>query len=58
MATIRKRRDKYEVRRRAGLPHISKTFRVLKCAQAWTRQMAGALRGVTLGLPASRWHLT
>jgi integrase len=38
MATIRKRRDKYEVQvRHAGLPHVSKTFLVLKHAQAWAR---------------------
>jgi integrase len=62
MATIRKRRRKYEVQmRRAGLPHISKTFRVLKHAQTWARQMEvradrnelpadpTALRGMTLG---------
>ena len=34
MATIRRRGEKYEVQiRRAGLPHLSKTFRMLKDAQ-------------------------
>lgn len=40
MATIRRRRDKYEVQvRRSGLPHVSKTFHVLKDAQEWARHM-------------------
>jgi hypothetical protein len=39
IAAIRKRRNKYEAQvRRARLPHISKTFRVLKRAQAWAEQ--------------------
>ena len=45
MATIRKRNDKYEVQvRRIGLPHLSKTFHVLKDAQG-----VGAEHGGTSG---------
>jgi hypothetical protein len=56
--------------RRAGLPHISKSFRVLKHAQAWARQMEvkadrnelpadpAALRGITLGDLVRRYRDT
>jgi hypothetical protein len=40
MASIRKRRDKYEVQvRRFGQSHISRTFHDLKDARAWGRHM-------------------
>jgi hypothetical protein len=40
MATIRKRKGKYEVQvRRSGLPHISRTFNERKDALQWGRQM-------------------
>ena len=40
MATIRKRRDKYEVQiRRSGLQSISRTFHALKDARSWARHM-------------------
>jgi len=40
MATIRKRNGKYEVQiRRLGLRQISKSFRLIKDAQAWARHM-------------------
>lgn len=39
MATIRKRKGKYEVQvRRTGLPHISRTFSDRRDAQQWARQ--------------------
>jgi hypothetical protein len=40
MPTIRKRRQKYQVQiRRLGLSPISRSFHLLKDAQAWARQM-------------------
>lgn len=40
MATIRKRKHKWEVQvRRVGLRPISKSFHILKDAEAWARHM-------------------
>jgi integrase len=40
MATIRRRRGKYEVQiRRSGLPHVSRSFHALTDARTWARQM-------------------
>jgi hypothetical protein len=40
MATIRKRRDKWQVQiRRKGQSSVSKSFNVLKDAKAWARQL-------------------
>jgi integrase len=71
MATIRRRRDKYEVQiRRSGLPHLSKSFHVLKDAQAWARHKEvqvdrrdmpvdpKALQQVTLGELVTRYRDT
>jgi integrase len=71
MATIRRRRDKFEVQvRRAGLPHLSKSFSALKDAQAWARLKEGqadrselpldpkTLQRVTLGELVERYRDT
>ena len=71
MATIRKRRDKWQVQvRRLGLRPISKSFLILKDAEAWARHMEvqadrrdlppdrKALERVTLGELVERYRTT
>lgn len=53
MATIRKRRDKYEVQiRHTGLPQVSKSFHELKGAKVWARMME--VRADRRDLPTDR----
>jgi len=71
MASIRKRRGKWQVQiRRKGSGAVSRTFHVLKDAQAWARHMEAradrgdlpahpeALRGTTLGRLVERYRDT
>jgi len=71
MASIRKRREKWQVQiRRKGSGAVSRTFRVLKDAQAWARHMEAradrgelpahpeVLRGVTLHQLVERYRDT
>jgi len=71
MATIRKRRDKYEVQiRRRGFRPLSKSFHLLRDAQAWARHKENeadrhelpadprALERVTLGELVQRYRDT
>jgi len=71
MATIRKRKDKWQVQiRRKGSGALSRSFHVLKDAEAWARHMEvradrrdlpadpSALRGVTLGQLVERYRDT
>jgi integrase len=71
MATIRRRSGKYEVQiRRAGLRHVSRSFRALRDARAWARHIEvqadrddlpadpKALRQVTLGELVVRYRDT
>jgi hypothetical protein len=57
MATIRKRGDKYQVQvRRLGVGSLSKSFRVLKDAEAWARQTE--IQADRHELPSDRKSLT
>src|SRR5215471_8598607 len=71
MASIRKRREKWQVQvRRKGSGAVSRTFHVLRDAQAWARHMEAradrgelpahpeSLRGVTLGALVERYRDT
>ena len=71
MASIRKRGDKWQVQvRRKGSGAVSRTFHVLKDAQAWARHMEAradrgelpthteVLRGITLGQLVERYRDT
>jgi hypothetical protein len=71
MASIRKRRDKWQVQiRRKGRGALSRTFHGLKDAEAWARHMEvqadrgdlpahpEALRGITLGRLVERYRDT
>jgi integrase len=71
MATIRKRKNKWEVQiRRKGHPAVSRSFYVLKDAEEWARHIErladrgelpadpSALRGVTLGQLVERYRDT
>ena len=53
MASIRRRRNKYEVQvRRSGVSHISRTFHALKDAKEWARTME--VRADRRDLPVNR----
>jgi hypothetical protein len=57
MATIRKRGDKYQVQvRRQGVCSISKSFTMLKDAEAWARQTE--IQADRHELPSDRKALT